>query len=219
MSSILENKDLKLLKKYGTEISFEPGHGIYYEGDPADRFYYILKGRVRVFLSNPSGKETTLDVVEADHIFGESSFEKGGRRPANVDAVNKVRLISCETQLLKQIFAESPSFAIKLLHMCSDTMNRLSARLMDQCVLDRFGKTASFILDITATASKEKGTEGGKIPYTHEELAIALGLNRSTVTLILKEFTELGFIEKHYRYFKVKDREALEEYVEEHKNN
>ena len=107
---------------------------------------------------------------------------------------------------------------IELLQLCSDTMDRLSSRLMDQCVLDRFGKTASFILDITATDSIEKDTEGGKIPYTHEELATALGLNRSTVTLILKEFTEFGFIEKHYRYFKIKDRKALEAYVEEHKN-
>ena len=219
MSSILNSRETDIFRKYGTEIKKDPGQNIYCEGDPADKVYYIISGRVRVYFSTPSGRETTLDVVEAGHIFGESAFEGESTRPANVDAVNTVKLISCDAKVLKNVFRDDPGFAFKLLDLCSETMNRLSTRLIDQCMFDRFGKTASFILDITATDSKDKGTEGGRIPYTHEELATALGLNRSTVTLILKKFTELGFIEKHYRFFKLKDRKGLEEFVEEQKNN
>ena len=64
----------------------------------------------------------------------------------------------------------------------------------------------------------EKGTAGGILPYTHEDLSITLGLNRSTITTVLKRFEEKGWLERGYRYIKILNRQALEKVIEQQKN-
>ena len=61
-------------------------------------------------------------------------------------------------------------------------------------------------------------TAGGVLPYTHEELSVSLGLNRSTVTTVLKKFEQEGWLKRGYGFIKVLDRQALQEIVEQQKN-
>lgn len=207
-----------LLEQTGVEITFRMGQMIYMEGDKADRIYYIRKGRVRVFRNISSGREVTIDVVESGHIFGESAFGGDRTRPTCVQAVNRVGLVSCRVKDLLPHFQREPRFALYLLKLSSHTMDRLTERLHDQCLLDRHGKVAKFILDVTSCDSRDKGTAGGMLPYTHENLADSLGLSRTTVTAVLKGFQEKGWLQGGYKFVKVLDREALEQFVEEQKD-
>lgn len=207
-------QEIGLLTRLGVCVTIQPGAMLYFEGDPADKIYYILKGRVRVLRSFSNGREVTLDVVEAGHVIGESAFVEGGVRPATVQAVNTVQLISCRPGDLLPHFRTEPELALHFLQQCSNTMDRLAARLHDQCLLDRYGKVASFILDLSATDSPEKGTVGGTIPYTHENLADSLGLSRSTVSTVIKEFENRGWLQIGYRWVKVLDRQALAQFVQ-----
>lgn len=208
---MFSERGIEIFEALGTPMEASPGEMIYFKGDPANRVLYIKKGRVRVFDMTPSGREVTLDVVEAGHIIGESAFVPDRTRPACIQAVNTVQLLSVRTQELFAKFADEPELAVCFLQQCSDTMDRLAQRLYQQCLLDRYGKVASFILDMTATDSPEKGTVGGNLPYAHAHIADSLGLNRSTVTGVLRVFENNGWIENGYRHLRVKDRAALEE--------
>lgn len=213
----MDRQMAELLDQTGIGMTFRQGQMIYMEGDPADRIYYIRKGRVRVFQNISSGREVTIDVVESGHILGESAFGGGRTRPTCVQAVNQVQLVSCRVRDLLPHFQREPQFALYLLKLCSDTMDRLTQRLHDQCLLDRYGKVANFILDVTSSDSEEKGTMGGVLPYTHENLADSLGLSRTTVTMVLKRFEAEGWLQSGYKYVKVLDRPALAKFVEEQK--
>ncbi len=215
---VFTREEERVLRDMGIVFTVQPGHLVYMKGDPADRVYYILKGRVRIFENLYSGREMTLDVVESGRIFGESAFSPGNLRPACVQAVNKVTLVSFRMADVLPYFRSRAEFALHFLQLCSNTMDHLTARMEEQCLLDRYGKVASFILDVTEQDSVEKGTAGGVIPYTHEDLSVSLGLNRSTVTMVLKEFEKQGCLERGYGYVKVVDRRALEAVVEGQKD-
>lgn len=215
---IFSPQETGLLQNIGVSLNVQPGGILYFEGEPADKIYYIKKGRVRVFRSFSSGREVTLDVVEAGHIIGESAFVENSTRPATVQAVNTVRLISFRVPDLLPHLHTEPDLALRFLQHCSNTMDRLAVRLHDQCLLNRYGKVASFILDLSAIDSPEKGTVGGTIPYTHENLADSLGLSRSTVSAVIKDFENRGWLQTGYRWVKVLDREALDAFVAEQKN-
>lgn len=210
---IFSPEEKALLQDLGTPLTIPPQGMVYFQGDPADKIYYIRKGRVRVFQNTASGREVNLDVVEAGHIIGESAFAPGQVRPACVQAVNTVQLVSFRQEDLTPHFQARPTLALHFLQQCSNTMDRLTSRLREQCLLDRFGKTASFILDLTATDSPEKGTVGGSLPYTHENIAESLGLSRSTVTMVLGRFEKLGWVKSGYGKLQILDREALTEFV------
>lgn len=207
-----------LLRNVGVTVTFQPGHLIYLKGDPADRVYYILKGRVRVFENLYSGREMTLDVVGAGRMFGESAFAEHSTRPACVQAVNQVTLVSFRIMDILPYFRSSPGLALHFLQLCSATMDYLVDRMEEQCLLGRYGKVASYILNRTAPDCEDMGTEGGILPYTHEDLSVSLGLNRSTVTQVLKKFKEQGWLERGYGYLRVLDRQALEDVVEKQKD-
>ncbi len=215
---VLTPKEEGILRSIGTAFTAQPGQPIYLKGDLADRIYYVLKGRVRVFENLYSGRELTLDVVEAGRIFGESAFVIGNTRPTCVQAVNEASLLSFRPGDALPYFKSMPQLALHFLQLCSGTMDHLTARMEAQCLLDRYGKVAAYILDETAFDSVEKGTAGGVLPYTHEELAMSLGLNRSTVTQVLKGFEENRWLESGYRSIKVLDRQALTEVVERQKD-
>lgn len=55
-------------------VPFPPGKLIYLQGSPADRFYYLKSGRVKVFINSEDGSEKILTVYEAGNVFGEASF-------------------------------------------------------------------------------------------------------------------------------------------------
>lgn len=211
---ILTAAEEKLLQDIGVVFTVQSGHLIYLKGDPADRVYYILKGRVRIFENLYSGREMTLDVVGAGRLFGESAFVEHSTRPACVQAVNKVTLVSFRMADVLPYFRSRGELALHFLQLCSATMDYLVDRMEEQCLLDRYGKVASYILSRTTPASEDMGTEGGVLPYTHEDLSLSLGLNRSTVTLVLKRFQEEGWLERGYGFMRVLDRQALEQVVE-----
>lgn len=215
---ILTPEEEQLLRDTGVVFTVQPGHLIYLKGDPADKVYYILKGRVRVFENLYSGREVTLDVVGVGRIFGESAFAEHGIRPTCVQAVNKVTLISFYMADILPHFQKNTGLALHFLQLCSSSMDYLVDRMEEQCLLDRYGKVASYILSRTAPDSEGLGTEGGILPYTHEELSVSLGLNRSTVTMVLKRFQEEGWVERGYGFMRVLDRQALKEVVQRQKD-
>lgn len=217
-NAVFSAEEKALLEQLGAPLHFQPGEMIYAEGDDAASIYYICRGRVRVFQSIASGREVTLDVVGAGSIIGESAFAAGSTRPTCIQAVNAVQLISIRTADLLPYFSHSPALALHLLQQCSNTIDRLCSRLNEQCLLDRYGKIASFLLDLTVQDSPETGTTGGAIPYTHEHIADSLGLKRSTVTSVLREFAQKGWISAGYRQVAITDRRALELFLEEQKN-
>lgn len=217
-NDIFTRSEKELLESIGSSAIFQPGRFIYMEGDPADHIYYIRKGRVRVFQSIASGREVTLDVVGEGRIIGESAFTEGQTRPTCVQAVNEVQMIAISSQELQQYLKSEPSLALHFLQQASNTMDRLCNRLNEQCLLNRYGKVASFLLDLTVHNSPEIGAVDGMIPYTHEHIADSLGLRRTTVTTVLREFEEQGWVKSGYRQVKVLNRDALESYIEQQKN-
>lgn len=217
-NDIFTKEEKALLERIGSGMLFQPGQMIYMEGDTADNIYYICKGRVRVFQSIASGREVTLDVVGEGNIIGESAFAEGRKRPTCIQAVNQVQMVSIRILDLLSYFQEDPMLALHFLQQYSDTIDRLSYRLQEQCLLDRYGKVASFLLDLTAVDSPERGTVGGIIPYTHEHMADSLGLRRTTVTTVLRDFEEKGWVQSGYGRVRILNRKALEHFVEEQKN-
>ena len=216
-NDVFPESEKEILEHIGQPVHFQQGQIIYLEGDAADKVIYIKTGRVRVYQSISSGKEVTLDVVGAGNIIGESAFIPDRKRPTCIQAVTPVQLELFKVSELLPYFAKHPEFALHFLQQSSNTMDRLCSRLHEQCLLDRYGKVASFILDLTETDSPEIGTINGTVPYTHEHLADSLGLNRTTVTAILKEFEEKKWISRGYGHVKILNRSALINFVSDQK--
>ncbi|MMZ53992.1 Global nitrogen regulator [compost metagenome] len=193
----------------GNDVRIQAGEHIYMQGEQANRLYLIKKGRVRVYYISADGEELTLEIVEKGRIFGESSFLYQSTRQTTVDAVNGVELVSCTLEDLYPYLSQSKELTLILFQLLSNTCWHLSHQLKRSTFYDRYEKVASFLLDETAYPNKDKAISENCIPYSHEELAVCLGLNRVTVTKVLNDFKQKGWINLQYKKVIILNREAL----------
>ncbi|MCD8142945.1 MAG: Crp/Fnr family transcriptional regulator [Clostridiales bacterium] len=207
------NEELERLSQAGYLRRFARNEMIYLEGDVANTLCIIRRGRVRIMLSTPEGEELTVEIVEKGRLFGESSFLSKSLRPTTVTAVTEVELICCTIPQLIPCLCQNPDILTKLLQHCSETMNHLSYSLHSFRFLNRYQRVASFLLTETGTDNPDKEITGQCLPYTHDEIAMCLGLARPTVSQVLKEFERKGYVRCAYGQVYVLDRAALEQAV------
>lgn len=191
-------------KQAGTLIKYQPSDIIYMQEDATNNLYLILKGRVRVFLLSKDGQEITLDIIDKGRIFGESSFLLNTSRPVCVSAIDNVELISCNLETLYPTILESKELTLAIMRLLSSTNDHLTNQVKKAYFYNRHEKIAAFLLE------QNKKT----ISYTHEEIASLTGLNRVTVTKILNDFNQYGWIDLAYRKIIITDRNQLINYLD-----
>ncbi len=67
-------------------VNFAPGATIIKQGDPANHFYIMVKGRAEAVVTHPTGGEIVVGSLEVGHYFGEIGILEGGTRTATVRA-------------------------------------------------------------------------------------------------------------------------------------
>ena len=60
----------RLLRECALLARFKPGEVILREGDPANRFYLILRGKVELFASGVDGADVPIETVGAGDMLG-----------------------------------------------------------------------------------------------------------------------------------------------------
>ena len=194
----------KYFKKTGTLIKFQPNDIIYMQEDLSNNLYLIIKGRVRIFLISKDGQEITIDIIDQGRIFGESSFLLNTTRPVCVSAIDEVELISCQLESLYDVLFESKELTLAIMQLLTSTNDYLTNQVKKAYFYNRHEKIAAFLLE------QNKKT----ISFTHEEIASLTGLNRVTVTRILNDFEQFGWIKLAYRKIIIINQEELKNYLD-----
>lgn len=83
---LLDKNEQEQLQANLQPVNYAPGATIIKQGDIADYFYIIVKGRAEVVATNPAGDEVVVSYLEIGEYFGEMGILEGGRRTATVRA-------------------------------------------------------------------------------------------------------------------------------------
>ena len=106
--------------------------------------------------------------------------------------------------------AKSEELMRIMLQLMSNTCNHLTEQLRRVTLYDRYQKIASLLLNETRHPDRDRGVTASSIPYTQEDLALILGMNRVTVNKVLNEWKRGGIIAVSYGRITILRREALE---------
>ncbi len=79
-------------------VQYLAGTVIINQGDTADMFYIVSRGRVEVITQKANGREQLLNVLEAGDYFGEVGIATQSRRNATVRALTNVNLMRMDRQ-------------------------------------------------------------------------------------------------------------------------
>ncbi len=183
---------------------------IFSEGEPGDRMYVILDGKVKLGQTSPDGRESLLAVLGPGEVFGELSLFDPGPRTATATAVTDTIVVGLGHADLRPWLTGRPEVAEALLQALAQRLRRTNEALADLVFSDVPGRVAKQLLEL-ADKFGQPGPDGVLVHHdlTQEELAQLVGASRETVNKALADFTSRGWIEVDQRQVLLMDMERL----------
>ncbi len=202
----MENKSLiqRIFENEPTTKRLSKGDIIYHQGDKAESFYYLKRGRVRVYMTSPDGVEKTLSAASHGEILGEAAFFDKMPRVSSASALTNTELAAINENKLVSLIKENPQLALELLEIQAARIRQLSTQIDAMTFLQADGRIAQILLQ---SIHDEDGKQS--VSLTHEEIASAVGVSRVTVSNILNDFARKGYVKTKYRKVVVTSTDAL----------
>ncbi|HMK55844.1 MAG TPA: Crp/Fnr family transcriptional regulator [Dissulfurispiraceae bacterium] len=187
--------------------TFDRGQAVLLEGEPAEGFFVLVQGRVKIFKISSEGKEQILHFVSPGESFGEVPMFAGDRFPANAETIEKSRIFFFPRAAFLELIKNDPSLAMNMLAELSGRLRQMT-RLVEELSLKEVpGRLAAYILLL----SSESGQDDVELDITKGQLASLLGTIPETLSRILGKMNSQGVISVNGRKLRILDRAVLED--------
>jgi CRP/FNR family cyclic AMP-dependent transcriptional regulator len=189
---------IEALAAQGVHRHYRRGALLIQEGDTGDTLFIVLKGRLRAFVADASGRELTLGLYGPLEYVGEMSLD-GGPRSANVEAVDTTTCSVITRQTLLGYIADHPEFALELMARVIRRARLATDSARSVALIDVYGRLVKLLND-WAREPNEAGERPLREKLTHQQMAQHLACSREMVSRLLKDLETGGFIAVRERW-------------------
>jgi CRP/FNR family transcriptional regulator len=206
----LDAESADTLEKVLTTRTVGRGHIVFKEGDPGDRLFIVLDGKIKIYRAAADGREYLIAVLGAGEMFGELSLFDPGPRTASVAAVTDATLASLDHDDLRPLLLDRPGLGVELLRALAQRLRRTNDAMADLVFTDVPGRVAKALLDLAGKFGVAEA-DGKRVRHdlTQEELAQLVGASRETVNKALSEFAHRGWLRIEGRSVLLLEEERL----------
>jgi CRP/FNR family cyclic AMP-dependent transcriptional regulator len=189
---------------------FARGEVIFDEGDPGDKLFAVIEGKVKLARTASDGRENLQAICGPGEMFGELSLFDPGNRTAGAVAVTDTILTSLAHDELRPWITGRPDVAVQLLQALAKRLRRTNDVLADLVFSDVPARVAKALLGL-ADRFGQPSPEGIHVAHdlTQEELAQLVGASRETVNKALADFSTRGWLRIEPRAVWIHDVEGL----------
>ena len=161
------------------------------EGDDTDSLYLILAGRVKVYLSDETGKELILAIKGPGQYFGEMVLDSQPRS-ASVMTLEPSQFAILSRADFKAFLLRHAEVALQLIENLIRVARGLTHNVRSLAMLDVYGRVARILLELAV----DQG--GGKLvipeKLTQKDIAARVGASREMINRILRDLTTGGYV-------------------------
>jgi len=120
-------------------VRYSPGQAICKQGDPADAFYLVRIGFVKVSQTHPGG-DMVLAYLSRGDYFGETGLLLGDVRTATCSALDHVEVVRIGAEDFRRMIEQFPAIRRKLEGVEQERMqmNRMRLSVLESVPLDSF---------------------------------------------------------------------------------
>lgn len=182
-------------------VRCSPGYLIYLQNTQATCFYYLKSGKVKSFIQSEDGGERVLNLYTAGSLFGEASFFDELPRVSSAVALSPCEIVPIDRELVSQEFARNPELALAMMKYLARTVRLLSGQVDQMAFRPARWRVANYLLTLAG--------RGGTVICTQDDIAAAVSASRVTVSRVLNEFAQKGWVELGYRAIRLAELEPL----------
>lgn len=194
----------------GHRILFEAGAIIFREGEPAQKCYYVLDGRLKLTKLHEQGKEAIIRYVNAEEITAAIAVLKGKEYPITAQAVGTTNVIWWDKETILKLMLEYPPLAVNTLRTVIERIDDLQTRYLEFVAEQVEQRIARALLRIMKQSGR-KTNEGILIDFrlSRQDLANYTGTTLYTVSRALSGWEKKGWVQSGRERITVTDPHAL----------
>lgn len=205
--SKLPDAALEKIQQNAAIREYPIGASIFCEGDARVPVSFVLKGRVRIYRTNPEGREQTLAYMDQGEVFNmPTAFSTAGNSPASVMAELETQLLDIPQEEFRELAGSIPELAVAVMRDLSEKLENLAELVHDVSLRSVRNRLARFLLIQKRMPSQ--------ISWTQEQIAMQIGSTREGVSRALKEFARMGLIRTERQQILIVDELALSQLSE-----
>lgn len=178
---------------------------LFVKGEPADRFYLILDGWVKLTRQSMDGSESVISVLTAGDTFAEAAMFSQGGFPVNAVVVEQSRLLVIPSTSVFRCLRENTEYALNIMGSMSRHMRRLVRQIEQLSVKSATERLAIFLLEM---CDGKDGSVRLSLPIEKTLLAGRLGMQPETLSRSLAKLKEDG-VETIGSDVEIKDLQVL----------
>jgi len=167
-----------------------PHHTVFYEGDPANNVYEVVRGTLKLFKLLPDGRRQITGFLSPGHLVGVAHDEC---YLYTAEAITEVELSSYPRAQFDRLIDQVPGFARRLLSATCDELRVAQDQMILLGRMEAIEKVAHFLLTLTNGRAREGGDEIF-VPMSRSDIGDYLGLTTETVSRTLTILRHDGVI-------------------------
>jgi CRP/FNR family transcriptional regulator len=179
-----------------TRRNFAKGETLFGEGDPANGFYLLASGGVKLCKVSPDGREKVLHFVHPGETFAEAAFFGDGRYPAEARGIEKGESLFFPREGFMGLLERNPRFSLNLIVSLSLLLRRFARQIEELSFAEVPNRLAAYLCELIDRKSTTfQGKTYLELEMKKGELASRLGTVSETLSRTLRKFREEGVIE------------------------
>jgi CRP-like cAMP-binding protein len=207
----LAPQDLRTVAQASTVKSYAKGKMIFEQDSPADAFYTIASGRVKIFKMLPSGKDLILEVFGTGDPLGAIAVYDGRPFPASAVALEDTVCVVIPRPVFFRLLEEHPSLVRGLMLGMTVRLVELTNRLAQLSGTRIEPRFARLFLKLAADLGRaEQGGTLVPLVLSRQELADMTGTTIETAIRIMSRWGKEDVVRTEKHGFLILDRAALE---------
>lgn len=176
--------------------SVPAGHVLFTTGEVCRGLYMIESGEVRIFRTDPAGREQVLHTEGAGRTVAELPLFDGGPYPASALTTEASRLVFLPRTAFEYLYRTHPDIAQAVIRALGRRLRHLVHLTETLAFRDVAARLAMLLVGYARRGGKE--TDGGiviELDRTQEELAHEIGTARESVSRAMKQLRRQKLIE------------------------
>jgi CRP/FNR family transcriptional regulator, dissimilatory nitrate respiration regulator len=206
----LSDRALALLVGVAQVRAVSRGATLFVQDEPADRFFVLLDGWVKLFRLTREGAEAVVHVIGPAESFAEAAMFADGKFPVCAEAVTDGRVMTLTADGFARCLREDERIAFGMLGSLSLRLRDLVTQIEQLQVQPAPQRVAAFLLRFCPAG---EGAINFALPFDKALVARRLGMQPETFSRALAKLRAVG-VDTQGGAVTVADRGALRRFVE-----
>ena len=208
--SKLDRRQIRTILDQATARRYEEGVAVFTEGAPAERFYMLLDGTIRVMRVTPTGEQVTALHIPSGQLFGIAQALGRDTYPATAMTAVESIALSWPMRLWQEFVDSYEGFSTETYKTVGNRVGEMNTRIVEMATLQVEQRLAQALLRLVNQTGR-KVEDGIEIdfPITRQDLSELTATTLHTVSRLLSGWEKRGLVRSRRKRITVTDAHAL----------